>query len=104
MSILIASLVAALLLCVFLSRNKGLVDNWREAPRWYSTWAFTSIATIQGSMLAFITPEQLAAPVLFYPSLTWGAASQAVVAFLAVTGGVARLISQPKKSEPQVTE
>lgn len=76
-----------------------LVENWRDAPRWYSTWAFASIATIQGSVLAFITPEQLAAPVLFYPSWTWGAASQAVVAFLAVTGGIGRLISQTPKAE-----
>lgn len=96
MSVLIASLIAALVLCVFLSRNKELVENWRDAPRWYSTWAFASIATIQGSVLAFITEKQLAAPVLLYPSLTWGEASQAVVAFLAVTGGVARLISQKK--------
>lgn len=74
-----------------------LIDNWREAPRWYSTWAFASIATIQASVLAFITPEQLAAPILFYPSWTWGAAAQAVVAFLAVTGGIGRLISQSPK-------
>lgn len=76
-----------------------LIDNWRDAPRWYSTWAFASIATIQASVLAFITPEQLAAPILFYPSWTWGAASQAVVAFLAVTGGIGRLISQEPKAE-----
>lgn len=73
-----------------------LIDNWRDAPRWYSTWAFASIATIQGSVLAFITPEQLAAPVLFLSGWTWGALAQAVVAFLAVTGGVGRLISQGK--------
>lgn len=76
-----------------------LISNWRDAPRWYSTWAFASIATIQASVLAFITPEQLAAPILFYPSWTWGAASQAVVAFLAVTGGIGRLISQEPKAE-----
>lgn len=96
MNVLIVAIVAALILCIFLSRNKELVENWRDAPRWYSTWAFASIATIQGSVLAFITEKQLAAPVLLYPSLTWGEASQAVVAFLAVTGGVARLLSQKK--------
>ena len=73
-----------------------LIDNWRDAPRMYSMWAFTSIATIQGSVLAFIAPEQLAAPVLFMPEWTWGALSQAVVACLAVTGGIGRLISQGK--------
>lgn len=73
-----------------------LIDNWRDAPRMYSMWAFTSIATIQGSVLAFITPEQMATPVLFLSGWTWGALAQAVVAFLAVTGGVGRLISQSK--------
>jgi hypothetical protein len=77
-----------------------LIENWRDAPRWYSTWAFASIATIQGSVLAFITPEQLEAAILFYPSVTWGALVQAVVAFLAVTGGIGRLIYQPKKDAP----
>ena len=76
-----------------------LIDNWKDAWRWYSTWSFASIATIQGSVLAFITPEQLAAPVLFYPEWTWGAASQAVVAFLAVSGGIGRLISQTPKAD-----
>ena len=76
-----------------------LIDNWRDWPKFYSTWAFASIATIQGSMLAFITPEQLQAAILFYPSLTWGELSQSVVAFLAVTGGVGRLIAQPSKTE-----
>lgn len=78
-----------------------LVQDWKDAWRWYSTWAFTSIATIQGYILAFLTPEQLAAPVLFYPTWTWGTATQAVIAFLAVTGGIGRLISQePKHVEP----
>lgn len=76
-----------------------LIENWRDAPRWYSTWAFASIATIQASVLAFLTSEQLAAPILFMPSWTWGSATQAVVAFLAVTGGVGRLISQAPKVE-----
>lgn len=77
-----------------------LIENWKNAWRWYSTWAFASIATIQASVLAFITPAQLDSAVLFYPSMTWGAVAQAVTAFLAVTGGVGRLISQaPKVSE-----
>lgn len=77
-----------------------LIENWRDAPRWYSTWAFASIATIQASVLAFLTPEQLGAAILFYPSMTWGGATQAVVAFLAVTGGLGRLIAQtPKDAE-----
>ena len=75
-----------------------LIDNWRDAPRWYSTWAFTSIATIQASVLAFLSSEQLSAPILFYPSWTWGQGAQAVVAFLAVTGGIGRLISQEPKA------
>lgn len=76
-----------------------LIENWRDAPRWYSTWAFASIATIQASVLTFISEAQLAAPILFYPSWTWSQASQAVVAFLAVTGGIGRLISQTPKEE-----
>lgn len=75
----------------------NLIKNWRDAWKWYSTWAFASIATIQASVLAFLSSEQLAAPILFYPSWTWGQAAQAVVAFLAVTGGVGRLISQAPK-------
>jgi hypothetical protein len=71
-----------------------LVDDWRDAPRMYSVWAFAAIATLQGSVIGFITPEQLAAPVLFFPAWTWGSLNQAVVAFLAVTGGIGRLIAQ----------
>ena len=71
-----------------------LVDNWRESIRWISMWCFASIATIQGSVMGFITPDQLAAPILFYPEWTWGTLNQAVIAALAVLGGVGRLISQ----------
>lgn len=74
-----------------------LVEDWKQCIRWYSMWAFASIGTIQGSVMTFITPEQLAAPVLFYPQWTWGTLAQAVVAFLAVTGGIGRLIYQPPK-------
>jgi hypothetical protein len=75
-----------------------LIPDWRQAPRWYSTWAFASIATIQGSLLAFLTPEQLAAIVTGLPGWTYGELLQSVVAFLAVTGGIGRLIAQ---GEPQ---
>lgn len=71
-----------------------LIPDWRRAPRWYSTWAFASIATIQGSLLAFLTPEQLAAIVAGLPGRTYGELLQSVVAFLAVTGGIGRLIAQ----------
>ena len=74
-----------------------LIENWRDWPRMYSIWAFASIATIQGSVLAFISPEQLATAILFYPSMTWGGAVQSVVAFLAISGGIGRLIHQPVK-------
>ena len=76
-----------------------LIDNWRDWPKFYSTWAFGSIATIQGYLLAFISPEQLQAAVLFYPSMTWGGLSQSVVALLAVTGSIARIIAQPAKTD-----
>jgi hypothetical protein len=75
-----------------------LIPDWRQAPRWYSTWAFASIATIQGSVLAFLTPEQLAAIVTSLPGWTYGELLQSVVAFLAITGGIGRLIAQ---GEPQ---
>ena len=72
-----------------------LIENWRDWPRMYSMWAFATIATLQGSILAFIPTEQLAAPILFWPALTWGGAFQALVAFLAITGGIGRLVAQP---------
>ena len=71
-----------------------LIDDWRDAPRMYSMWAFASIATIQGSVLAFVTAEQLAARILFAPAWTYAEAVQAVVAFLAISGGIGRLLSQ----------
>ncbi len=76
-----------------------LIDNWRDAPRWYSTWCFASIAAIQGVTKGFITIDQLAARILFYPDWTWGGLVDAVVAFLAVTGLIGRLISQEPKVE-----
>ena len=74
--------------------NIRLVDDWRESVRWISMWCFASIATIQGSVMGFITTEQLSAPILFYPEWTWATLNQAVIAALAVLGGVGRLISQ----------
>lgn len=71
-----------------------LVPNWRESVKWFSMWCFASIATIQGSVMGFITPEQLAAQILFYPDWTWATLNQAVIAALAVLGGLGRLISQ----------
>jgi hypothetical protein len=77
-----------------------LIDNWRQWPRMYSQWAFTTIAGIQGSVLAFVAPDILAAPVLFLggigipAEMTWGGAIAGVTAFLAVTGFVGRLIAQ----------
>lgn len=71
-----------------------LIDNWRQWPRMYSQWAFATIAAFQASVLAFISAETLAAPVLFYPALTWGGLASSVTAFLAVTGFIGRLIAQ----------
>lgn len=78
-----------------------IIDNWRDAPRMYSIWAFGAIGTIQGSLLAFVSEEQLAARVLFAPTWTYGEIAQAVVAALALSGTVGRLIAQqptPPKS------
>jgi hypothetical protein len=77
-----------------------LVENWRDAWSWYSEWAFAGITTVAG-ITVYLTPEMLAAPILFLPDWTWAKAAAAVVAFLAVSGGIARLIPQPPK-EPAV--
>jgi hypothetical protein len=69
-----------------------LIDDWRDAPRMYSIWALAAITTIQGSVLAFLTPAQLAAVAL--SGWTWGELLQSAVAFLAITGGIGRLITQ----------
>jgi hypothetical protein len=71
-----------------------LIDDWRQAPRMYSIWALAAITTIQGSVLAFLSPAQLAAIVTGLPGWTYGELLQSVVAFLAVTGGIGRLIAQ----------
>lgn len=70
-----------------------LIENWQQAPRMYSVQAFAAIAAVQGCA-AYLSTEQLAAPILFYPSITWGGGIQAITAFLGITGTVARLIAQ----------
>ena len=79
-----------------------LISNWRSAPRMYSVQALACITTVQAA-LAYLSPEQLAAPMPLYPALTWAAAAQALTAFLGVTGTLARLIAQdlPEQKEPQ---
>ncbi|MEY4952503.1 MAG: hypothetical protein RL299_927 [Pseudomonadota bacterium] len=71
-----------------------LIDNWRQWPRMYSQWAFATIGGIQASILAFVSPEILAAPILFFPSMTWGGFTSSLTAFLAISGFFGRLISQ----------
>lgn len=71
-----------------------LVDDWRNWPRMYSQWAFATIGGIQASVLAFVSPEILAAPILFFPSMTWAGFISSLTAFLAVSGFVGRLIAQ----------
>ncbi len=78
-----------------------LIDNWRQWPRMYSQWAFITIGMLQANVLAFMTPEQLAAPVLFLQAITWGELTQGVTTGLAVSGFIGRLISQGIESPPQ---
>lgn len=101
---LLITVLAAVLLCAVLSYNKGFVEDWKEALQWYSTWAFTTIATIQGSVMVYLTPTQLEARILFLPTWTYGEVVQAVITFLALTGLWGRLISQKKKpaADPDV--
>jgi hypothetical protein len=80
-----------------------LIDNWRQWPRMYSQWAFATILGLQGSVLAFLSSDQLAAPLLPWLTLTWGQAIQSLTAALAVSGFVGRLISQ-SIDEPAPTE
>jgi|GEM_PF-5798927 len=71
-----------------------LISNWRDAPRMYSIWALAAITTIQGGVLALLSQTQLDALVVFMPGWTWGELLQSTVAFLAITGGIGRLITQ----------
>lgn len=76
----------------------NLVKNWRDAWKWYSVWAFGAIEIISGAggITAYLTPQMLTAKVLFFPTWTWAEVVFAILAFLAVTGGIGRLISQEK--------
>lgn len=74
-----------------------LIDNWRQWPRMYSTWAFGSIATIQAAT-AFIAADVLQAQVLL-SSYTWQGLISSVTAFLAISGMVGRLIAQNNVDE-----
>lgn len=76
-----------------------LINNWRDAPRWYSVWAGAAVVSI-GSIGTYLTPEMLAAPVLFLSDWTWGKVLSAVTAFFGITGIIGRLISQEPKVEP----
>jgi len=71
----------------------SLVDNWRDWPRMYSQWAAAAILAFHGGVMAYITPEQLAAPT-FFLDYTWGQVASGITAALAVSGFIGRLISQ----------
>jgi hypothetical protein len=77
-----------------------LIDNWRQAPRMYSVQALAAIAAVQAAA-AYLSAEQLAAQVLFYPQWTWGGLIQGVTAFLGITGTFARLIAQDLTKAPE---
>ena len=87
-----------------LIQRKGLVGDWRKSIRWYSNWCFATIASIQTSVLVFVTQDQLQAKLLFYPTWTWGELVQAAIATLAVAGFILRNISQEKKDIPDHEE
>jgi hypothetical protein len=70
-----------------------LIKNWQQAPRMYSVQALAAITALQG-IAAYLTAEQLAAPIIFWPEWTYGAAVQSATAFLGITGTIARLIAQ----------
>lgn len=75
-----------------------LVDDWKDAWRWYSVWAASAVITI-GGIGQYLTPEMLAAPVLFWDDWTWQKVLSSLTAFFGVTGLVGRLISQTPKVE-----
>lgn len=76
-----------------------LIDNWRDAPRWYSMWAAAAVVTL-GGISTYLTPEMLNATVLFFPDWTWGKALSSLTAFIGITGLVGRLVSQePKEAQ-----
>jgi len=81
-----------------------LVEDWRRAWRWYSMWAFSAISIISGGsgILVHLTPTMLGAKVLFMPTWTWAEVVASVIAFLAITGGIGRLISQKPEVDIEV--
>jgi hypothetical protein len=82
-----------------------IINNWKQAPRMYSVQALAAIAALQG-VQAYLTAEQLAAPILFAPEWTYASALQAATAFLGITGLIARLIAQdlPQQQQQQGPE
>lgn len=70
-----------------------LIDNWKDAWKWYSVWAASAVVSI-GGIGAYLTPEMIAAPVLFFPDWTWGKVLSSLTAFFGVTGIIGRLVSQ----------
>lgn len=70
-----------------------LVDNWKEAWKWYSVWSAGAVVTL-GGIGSYLTPEMLAAAVVFFPDWTWAKVLSSVTAFFGVTGLLGRLISQ----------
>lgn len=77
-----------------------IIDNWKQAPRMYSVQALAAIAALQAGA-AYLTPEQLASPILFAPGWTYASALQAATAFLGITGMLARLIAQDLPQQQQ---
>lgn len=70
-----------------------LVENWRDAWKWYSVWSAGAVVTL-GGIGSYLTPEMLAATVVFFPDWTWAKVLSSVTAFFGVTGLLGRLISQ----------
>ena len=80
-----------------------LVDNRKDAWRWYSVWAASAVITI-GGIGQYLTPEMLEAPVLFWPDWTYQRVLSALTAFFGVTGLIGRLVSQPPKVKPEAEQ
>lgn len=74
-----------------------IIENWREAPKWYSMWAAAAVVTV-GGFGTYLTPDMLAATVPFFPDWTWQKVLSSTTAFLGVTGLIGRLIYQPDKA------
>ena len=71
-----------------------LIEDWRQWPRFYSTWAFGSIATIQGGA-AFLSAEIIVMHVPLAPMhVTWATLISSVTAFLAISGAIGRILAQ----------